>query len=65
VDRHVYSDVHDTTCGGRKYGKYKVQEQNNFRLHAAVIFVESAEENSKLVVLPILGLFLSLSLFPL
>jgi len=36
-----------------------------FRLHAAVVFVESAKQNNNLVLLLILGLFLSLSLFPL
>jgi hypothetical protein len=62
---HVYSDVHDTACAGRKYGRCKVKGQNNFRLHAAAVVVESAVENSTLIMLLLLGLFLPLSLFPL
>ena len=63
---HSYSDVLDTPCASRNYGRYKVQWQNTFLLHASVVIVvESVEENSKLVLLLLLGLFLSLSLFPL
>jgi len=65
VTEHIYSDVYATTCTCRKYGRCKLQEQNTFRLHAAVVFVEPAKENSKLVLLLILGLFLPLILFPL
>jgi hypothetical protein len=62
---HVYSDVHDTNCAGRKCGLCVLLVQNTFRLHGLLGIIESAEGDSKLVFLLLLGLFLSLSLFPL
>jgi hypothetical protein len=43
---HVYSDVHDTKCAGRKCGLCVLLAQNTFRLHGFVIIVKPAEENS-------------------